>query len=72
MATRRKFDYPEGLDKIAEEFGVSTPELLNEIAKGELIIIRPSISDEEVVADEALWDEQFAGSQDNSDQLADS
>jgi hypothetical protein len=72
MATRRKIDYPEGLDKIAEEFGVSTPELLNEIANGELIIVRPSISDEELIADEALWDEQFAGSQDVLDRLADS
>ncbi|MBC7870644.1 MAG: hypothetical protein H7Y09_07370 [Chitinophagaceae bacterium] len=70
MATRRKIDYPDGLDKIAEEFGVSTPELLDEIVNGDLIIMRPSVSDEELAADDALWDEQFAASQDVLDKLA--
>ena len=40
MAARRKINYPIGLDKIAEQFGISTPELLEEIANGELIIVR--------------------------------
>jgi hypothetical protein len=70
MATQRKIDYPSNLDKIAEEFGVSIPELLNEIANGELILVRPPVSDEELAADEALWDKQFADSQDVLDQLA--
>ena len=69
MATRRKIDYPDGLDKIAEEFGVSTSELLEEIANGELIIVRPSYNDAESVTDDALWDEQFAASQDFLDKL---
>jgi hypothetical protein len=71
MATRRKIDYPSGLDKIAEQFGVSTPKLLEEIANGELIIVRPSFDDEDL-ADDALWDKQFADSQDVLDKLADS
>ncbi len=69
MAARRKIDYPDGLDKIAEEFGVSTPELLDEIANGDLIIVRPP-SEEELAADDALWNEQFAASQDVLDKLA--
>jgi hypothetical protein len=72
MATERKIDYPDGLDKIAEGFGVSTLELLNEIASGELIVVRPSVHDEELIADEALWDKQFGESQDVLDRLADS
>jgi hypothetical protein len=69
MAARRKIEYPAKLDKIAEELGVSTAELLEEIANGELIIVRPP-SEEELAADDALWDEQFATSQDVLDQLA--
>jgi hypothetical protein len=72
MASQRKIDYPSNLDKIAEEFGVSIPELLDEIANGELILVRPPVSDEELAADEALWDKQFADSQDVLDQLAES
>jgi hypothetical protein len=69
MATRRKIDYPAKLDEIAEEFGVSTPELLDEIANGDLIIVRPP-SEEEFAAADALWDEKFAASQDVLDKLA--
>ena len=69
MSARRKIDYPVGLDKIAEEFGVSTPELLEEIANGELIVVRPTHDDAESAADDALWDEQFADSQDFLDKL---
>ncbi|MBZ0291308.1 MAG: hypothetical protein K8L99_01960 [Anaerolineae bacterium] len=72
MATRRKIDYPAKLDEIAETFGISTPELLDEIANGELIVVRPAMTDEELAADEALWDQQFAESQDVLDRLADS
>jgi hypothetical protein len=67
MATRRKIDYPAKLDEIAAEFGVSTSELLEEIANGELMIVR-RLSEEEL-ADDALWDEQFAASQDFLDKL---
>ena len=70
MATRRKIDYPAKLDEIAAEFGVSTAELLEEIANGELMIVRRP-SEEELAADDALWDEQFAASQDILDKLAD-
>ncbi len=31
--------YPLGLSAIAERFGISTPELLEEIANGELVVI---------------------------------
>lgn len=69
MAIRRKIDYPAKLDEIAEEFGISTPELLDEIANGDLIIVRPP-SEEELATDDALWDEQFAASQDVLSKLA--
>jgi len=71
MTTRRKIDYPVGLDKIAEQFGISTPELLEEIANGELIVVRQSDIDDEELAADALWDKQFAESQDVLDKLAD-
>lgn len=70
MTAQRKIDYPPNLDKIAQEFGVTIPELLDEIANGELIVVRPPMSAEELAADEALWDKQFAESQDVLDQLA--
>jgi hypothetical protein len=47
MAARRKINYPIGLDKIAEQFGISTPELLEEIANGDLIVLRRPPEDEE-------------------------
>ena len=68
MATRRKIGYPAKLNEIAAEFGVSTSELLEEIANGELMIVRRP-SEEELAADDALWDEQFAASQDFLDKL---
>lgn len=69
MATRRKIEYPAKLDKIAEEFGVSTAELLEEIASGELIIVRPPYDDAELAADDVLWDQQFETSQDFLDKM---
>lgn len=48
MATQRKINYPSGLDKIAEQFGISTPKLLEEIAKGELIVVRRPAEGEEL------------------------
>lgn len=70
MATRRKIDYPAKLDEIAADFGVSTSELLEEIANGELMLVRRP-SEAEFAADDALWDEQFAASQDVLDKMAD-
>jgi hypothetical protein len=69
MATNRKIEYPEKLDQIAEEFGISTSELLDEIANGDLIIVRPP-SEEALAADDALWNEQFAASQDELSKFA--
>jgi len=31
--------YPPGLDAIAERFGISTPELWEKIANGELVVV---------------------------------
>jgi hypothetical protein len=69
MVTGRKIDYPAKLDEIAADFGVSTSELLEEIASGELMIVRRP-SEAELAADDALWDAQFAASQDFLDKLA--
>jgi hypothetical protein len=54
MAARRKIDYPAKLDEIAEEFGVSTSELLEEIANGELILVRRSAEDFDLDTQEGL------------------
>lgn len=39
MATQRQPKYPSGLDKVAEQFGISTIELLEAIAEGNLIVV---------------------------------
>jgi hypothetical protein len=47
MATQRQPKYPSGLDKVAEQFGISTIQLLEAIAEGNLIVVpRPSIEDD--------------------------
>lgn len=60
--------YPPGLDAIAERFGISTPELLEEIASGELVVIRPSDEDDEEQTQESVlesfrqgWKEAMKG-----------
>ena len=51
MATQRQPKYPGGLDKVAEQFGITTLELLKEIASGELVVVRRPPSDENEVID---------------------
>jgi hypothetical protein len=46
MATQRQPKYPRGLDKVAEQFGITTPQLLEEIANGELVVVRRPHSEE--------------------------
>lgn len=59
--------YPRGLDKVAEQFGISTPELLQEIANGEFLVVRPPELDEEDTQADALesfrrgWGEAMRG-----------
>jgi hypothetical protein len=55
MTTRRQPKYPSGLDKVAEQFGITTPRLLEEIASGELVVIRRSHREE---ADDLDFDTQ--------------
>jgi hypothetical protein len=55
MATQRQPKYPSGLDKVAEQFGITTQEMLKEIASGELVVVRRPPSDE---ADEFDFDTQ--------------
>lgn len=54
MALRKQLPYPPGLDRIAEQFGVSTPKLLEEIANGELVVIRASVGDDSEDNNEAI------------------
>ena len=64
---KRQPEYPSGLDKVAEQFGISTPELLEEIANGELVVVRPSELDEEDSQEDVLesfrqgWGEAMRG-----------
>jgi hypothetical protein len=64
---KRQPEYPSGLDKVAEQFGISTPELLQEIASGELLVVRPPELDEEDTQERVLesfrqgWSEAMRG-----------
>jgi hypothetical protein len=47
MATQRQPKYPSGLDKVAEQFGITTSQMLEAIAEGDLIVVpRPTTADD--------------------------
>ncbi len=47
MATQRQPKYPSGLDKVAEQFGITTIQLLEAIADGHLVVVpRPGTADD--------------------------
>lgn len=65
MAAQKQ--YPSGLGKVAERFGLTPDQLLEQIANGELEVFRPGEEDDELTKEELLenfrqgWHEAMTG-----------
>ena len=67
MAAEGHPQYPPGLDKVAEHFGISATQLVEQIANGELKVIRPDDEEDELTQEDLLegfrqgWHEALTG-----------